>query len=872
MPTLKKQHHFLIFQKFLVRLTVLEKYLLSSKTPAIYVTDVTLLFNEMFHWMFFGLNVNVSQCSVDCIGIIVEPCQSNNMEYLMEQPKIIIYNSSFGNLDLRPGIKAQITQCYIDGEFKNRPTLVTANNLDLSIQNCHFSNFINEKNSTILYGSSNSHVTIENSIFTQHNSSKGVLFFQNNSYMHISSSRFSQNDAFTLGYSAITLQDGIYAAVNSTMFNNNTALIGGVMYVLGHCLVTLNNCAFSSNKAIIGKTGNIPKAPNVEMAASSRDINKTFASMGPTMFNLTPESFEEKKLKVSKRLTRCHLDPRNIRTFAHVNPTLYNQTSLHRQTPEVLLAKTMNISLNSTVHPLDKKNIRTLFNQTSSAAKEPEANTADQTHSMTNNSVLGNIVQKEGYAPGLGGALLVVSYSKLLLTNCVFVDNSADNSAGAIIAGLNVTLDIQGTTFVGNTAINEGGAIEVEQQALLRVKNCTFKDNHSEWNGGAICGGHDVVLEIHDTSFTGNSAPDGGAINIQHQGYLGATDCTFVNNHAEQIGGAIAGGRDAILDLQQTNFTGNKASQSGVIDIQQQGYLHATDCIFVNNNAEQTGGVIGGAYDIVLDIQDTNFTGNNAVEGGAINVQQQVNLSLTKCRLDHNFASDGPGAILVMINVTLEIRETNFTGNSASRIGGALWISQSNCHAVQSVFHSNTAETTGGAMYVGSNSSLQIQNTNFTNNNGSDGGAIYIGANSKLQTKMCVFWENFAVQSGGAIKLNDFSTAVTESCCFLSNNALNGPGGALVVNNPEYASIRNTFFLRNEASGEGGAIEINGGTVTIDNITCVGNHAAGFGGCLEIDSATLTLNNSYIGENVAEHQNGAGVSGLHSRIQVGLLF
>ena len=94
----------------------------------------------------------------------MEPSQSNNSEYLVEETKIQIYNSSFRSLDLEPGTKAQITQCYIDGEFKDRPTLITANNSDVSIQNCRFDHFMNENGSTILFGFNNSHVTIENSV------------------------------------------------------------------------------------------------------------------------------------------------------------------------------------------------------------------------------------------------------------------------------------------------------------------------------------------------------------------------------------------------------------------------------------------------------------------------------------------------------------------------------------------------------------------------------------------------------------------------------------------------------------------------------------------------------------------------------------
>ena len=280
------ERHFLIFQRFLVRLTIIEKYLKSSKQPTIYVADVTLSFNETFQWTFSGLNVNVSKCHLDSISIIMEPCQSNP-RYLIEEAYIIIYNSSFGNLDLDPGTKARITQCYIDGQFKSRPTLITANNSDVSIQNCQLRNFANENDSTILFGHNTSHVTIENSLFIQHNSSKGISLLENNSSIHINGSSISQNVAFTLSYSAVTLKDGIHAVVKNTTFMNNSALGGGALNADNQCKVTLDNCTFSSNKAVTGKTLTLLKNRNVETPTNSNDENGTIPPWSPASFNQT---------------------------------------------------------------------------------------------------------------------------------------------------------------------------------------------------------------------------------------------------------------------------------------------------------------------------------------------------------------------------------------------------------------------------------------------------------------------------------------------------------------------------------------------------------------------------------------------------------
>ena len=197
--------------------------------------------------------------------------------------------------------------------------------------------------------------------------------------MRISSSVISQNVAFTLGYSAITLKDGINAVVHKTVFKNNSALWGGAMNAENHCQLTLNNCTFTSNKAVTGKTLNASKIPNIEMITKSINKNGTYPPWSPTSFNQTwlhhqkPKSISGKKLNISRRSARQPVYGNTIGTITPISPTLFNQTSFRPQTPEISPAKTMN---NSTARTLGQNNtgtftpiVRMLINQTSLAAK-----------------------------------------------------------------------------------------------------------------------------------------------------------------------------------------------------------------------------------------------------------------------------------------------------------------------------------------------------------------------------------------------------------------------------------------------------------------------------------------------------------------------
>ena len=839
------------------------------------MTDVDLFYNETLTWIFSRLNVKIWRCNVDPIGIVVQTeSQSNQTEHLVENPEIVIHNSSFSSLDLNAGSKAQITDCYINAQFKPRPTLITANNSDVSIQNCHFVNFINEKDASFLYGHYYSHVIIENSVFIQHNSSKGVLFLQNNCYMFIINSTHSHNVASSPGYSAISLKDRIYTVMMNTVFSNNSALRGGAVIAIFQCKIALTNCTFSSNKAFSERNMSISKNPNLQKSFGTpgQNTSKTVRPANTTLFNQTSSDSKKHKVISAHLLRRKSVfkkysvqqedvlpDPNPgyggaifvvMQSELLVTNCSFEDNSAQSWGGAILTA------YNTTVH-VQKT---TFFGNKAQYAGAIDAGLNATLH-IEETTFEGNKV------PCDGGAINIEQHAYLRMKDCLLDNNISQRYGGAITVTQTSSLDIQETNFTRNRAVLKGEAIE-QQQAHLQMKDCVLDDNISEQYGGAIAAALNATLQIQATHFTGNIASQGGVIDVYQQSYLYIIDCTFKDNRAELdgIGGAITATVTTTLDIQKTNFTGNSAAvQGGAIDIDQQSYLRIKDCIFEDNSAEQLGGAITGSFQAVLEISGSYFSKNQASDGGAMNTQQQVNLSLTNCRFEYNFAQYG-GAIMAFSNVILKIQETNFTGIVALD-GAALYVSeQTDCHVVRCLFNCNTVKGQGGAVYMDLKSSVQVENTILTNNTATEGGAIYIDFQSKLQTNMCSFWNNFGKRTGGAIILKGYSIIVIESCHFLLNHAESS--GALDINYPEHVSMLSTSFLRNVASYMVGAIAITNGTdVIINNITCVGNRGRDIG-CLYIYSVTLTLTNSNISENFA-NSFGAGVSGSgYSSVQV----
>ena len=604
---------------------------------------------ETYKWFFSDLDVNVSKCDVDSIRIISQPSQPGHTQHMVENQQIAIHNSSFGSLFLNPGTKAQISECHIDGQLKPRPTLITAINSDITILNCHFGSFINENNfPTVLRISNNCHVIIDQSVFAKY---EGILLHG------------SDNSHFTINNSVFVKHNGMLLLQNNGSLNMNNSL------------VSQNSGPSAGFSAIILQDG-----IRADIRNSMFEDNSAWKGGAINADN------------------HCRLELVNC-TFSR-------------------------------------------------------------------NKAIGSV--------GLGGAISALRQVKVHITSCMFQDNFAQYLGGAIHGGIDVLLQIEDTNFTRNEAF-VGGGFGIMNQVKIGIARCLFEDNVACEKGGAIFGDN-ITLQVHETTFVVNSALYGGAMYVQAHTQALLTNCRFQNNVAENSGGAIRGQSYITLELHDTNFTSNKASQGGVFDIIDQANLLITQCVFEDNEAHQRGGAISG-QSITLYVGESRFITNTAQYGGAVDVKQSI----------------------------LEINETYFSFNKASVQGAAIRVNIS-CQLLlrKCQFLNNTAQKLGGAVYGQENSTLKMHETNFTGNQAIQGGAITTKQHGNLLITHCVFQENFAYEIGGAI-LSASSKIYLHDAKFISNKAQYG--GAIVAQKSE-VEIKDTYFAHNMASKHGGAIHV----------------------------------------------------------------
>ena len=262
--------------------------------------------------------------------------------------------------------------------------------------------------------------------------------------------------------------------------------------------------------------------------------------------------------------------------------------------------------------------------------------------------------------------------------NCLFEDNCA-------LVGSSIFFnDDYGTvvdcTFKNNAASNRGGAI-FDNGAYLSLINCKFIANTAFNDGGAVCIGR--YSTIRNCNFKDSSAEYGGAVQLGQGGSL--IDCNFTNNRASARGGAVY---VFVLKCEIDNciFTDNFASTEG-------GALYLGDIatvansIFIGNNASEGGAI---QFSREANVIGCNFNHNYAVYGGAMSFWDSGSVNV--CNFADNSAENEGGAIYFDFG-DCNVNNCNFTGNSASD-GGAI----SGGAVYDSTFRGNSADN-GGALF-----------------------------------------------------------------------------------------------------------------------------------------------------------------------------
>ncbi|GMH38879.1 hypothetical protein BSKO_06777 [Bryopsis sp. KO-2023] len=502
-------------------------------------------------------------------------------------------------------------------------------------------------------------------------------------------------------------------------------------------------------------------------------------------------------------------------------------------------------------------------------------------------------------APDGGGAVFAEGSlpSTLISENVSFSGNGAQkqggiSGAGGAVAlmGPQLTAEIKTTLFIRNFAAFMGGGLMVNHGKNMSILDCHFIENYAVAGGALLAQGVEpniTKLEVKGTTFESNSARgnvagfsnnSGGAIALMGNGtFVKILDASFSDNMAESgrgLGGAISGTEIKSIEISRSTFNRNQVAEAKHLveddNGEQEKKVQTEEEINISN-----GGAISLNDIPVISIQNSTFTANQALIGGAIDIinpEKESDATIVECIFDGNEADVGESGFKVGGALALSgasgikglralIQRSNFTNNKAGRSGGAVYgLEISSIEISHSSFIGNKLVGSGeNNVSVDSvNETRTLDNVDIT-----EGGAIVLGEVSETTITNSIFFHNEATHGGGIyvskLQNNDTDGSILgiESSVFRHNVGRQYGGGAMFVGGDGIeASIKNSKFENNTSENGGGICSVHT-LLNINKTNFTGNSATG-GGALSLELSTNTsITECFFIENIVKNVGGA---------------
>ena len=244
-------------------------------------------------------------------------------------------------------------------------------------------------------------------------------------------------------------------------------------------------------------------------------------------------------------------------------------------------------------------------------------------------------------------------FGETFVSNCTFNNNVAtsdgpvtsDYFAGAAIwdqAGKIVVVD---STFNGNYGganKGSGGAIRSQDGLYMLLKGCSFQNNTAPDLSGAVhiyAGPEGSIAMIVSCTFDRNSSGQGGAImSFVNLGTVTITNSIFTHNFAETDGGAISLVRAGPVSVSNCLFVGNRAGNRGGAILHNDGALSVANSTFYDNSEN--------AVTTFKRVRPTEATISNCIlwgnlAAGVVSEPAQIKVGLNSEAIVHHSCVDG---------------------------------------------------------------------------------------------------------------------------------------------------------------------------------------------------------------------------------------
>jgi hypothetical protein len=465
-----------------------------------------------------------------------------------------------------------------------------------------------------------------------------------------------------------------------------------------------------------------------------------------------------------------------------------------------------------------------------------------------------------------GGAIHISNFHKVLISNCLIINNSAGGlnspSGGALYLFFS-NIKLKENVISKNQAW-DGGAILIYECDAVFINNWIVS-NHADEGGGGIWMGGLSNPEFKGDIISNNISENNGGGMICWQSTHPTLDSVSLTGNSANWGGGI-GLIDCILEMNNCNVTDNYAAALGGGISSDFSTLNLNNIIFERDTSGSQSGAIH-SWHSNLNINDCQFRDNKAVIGGGIHAEFSQ-LDINNSSFFRNSANNGAGIHANSIHLLID--SSNFSQNVADNEGAAIQytadtVEFSTPYQVElthSRFDLNYATNLVGGVNINQHNSdsslvnLLVDNCTFTANSADHVSAFRIlGDIHNFTISNSFFSGNYALRWAAGANFISRCKGDVINCLFNSNQAAiggnNATSGGAGVTQEAVVDFYNCTFVNN-AAGSGAGLHVRfGGIATVINSIFWGNSPSSIS-LVSRDSisSTLTINNCDIQDGI----------------------
>ncbi|MBL7809389.1 MAG: hypothetical protein JNN28_16340 [Saprospiraceae bacterium] len=319
---------------------------------------------------------------------------------------------------------------------------------------------------------------------------------------------------------------------------------------------------------------------------------------------------------------------------------------------------------------------------------------------------LNNCLFEQDTTTGFGGSGVYGWQASCLVKNCIFRENYAPNAAAMYFNGreFDSQFSIDSCLFERNVSTSYGGTSIWHNRTNYTLSNSIFRDNVAPNSAGGVYNGDTTIFHVTNCLFEGHQTNFAAAVANYGVGCKGVfEDCTFQDNEANTSGGAVSNGFKADVAYKNCLFLRNSATFGGAIFTQNDTTrLEIDGCLFQENGTDDYGGAVFVNDNIATTIKNSSFLYNTSDYGAAIQAYGDSLLSIENTIFLSNFAVTQGGAINMnqtKANLTNCLFAKNI--NLSAGAGGAISVNASDSvssrvTAVNCTFADNEAQIGAG--------------------------------------------------------------------------------------------------------------------------------------------------------------------------------